>query len=90
MTRYRRRRLERGESVASAVSAALVGVGVAAAAYYVTRLFLAREPLADGRLPSRRPLLTDGGSESGALKAGAEAGSDGPSPDESEGHDPGA
>jgi hypothetical protein len=90
MTRYRRRRLERGESVASAVSAAALGIGVAAAAYYVTRLFLAREPLADRRLPSRRPLLTEGEPESGTLTAGAGSGSDGPSPDEAGGHDPGA
>jgi len=90
MTRYRRRPLERGESAASALGAALVGIGTAAVAYYVTRLFLAREPLAERRLPSHASGTT--GSETGrmALAAPRVPVIEGPSPDEAGGHDPGA
>lgn len=48
MTRYRRKKLSRGDSAAAAVTSTIIGVGTAVAVFYVTRLFLSREPLAGG------------------------------------------
>jgi len=41
--RYRRLRPSRADDVVSALVSGLLGAGVAAAAFYVTRLFLVRE-----------------------------------------------
>lgn len=41
--RYRRLRPSRADDVVAALASVLLGAGVAAAAFYVTRLFLARE-----------------------------------------------
>jgi hypothetical protein len=64
--RYRRKRPSRGDSLAAAAVSVALGAGVAAAAFYFTRLLLCREPLAgSGRV---------GGDESlrGRLNAGVE------------------
>jgi hypothetical protein len=50
MTRYRRRPLTREDSLASAAMSLVVGAGVAAFTFYVTRLLLSREPLSDERV----------------------------------------
>ncbi len=47
MTRFRRRSLKRGETVAAALASAVLGLGTAAVAYYVTRLLLSRESFAE-------------------------------------------
>lgn len=46
--RYRRIRPSKGDSAAAAVVSVAIGAGVAFGAFYLTRLFLAREPLAEG------------------------------------------
>jgi hypothetical protein len=46
MTRYRRRELTGRDRATAAVASALVGIGTAAVAFYITRILLAREPLA--------------------------------------------
>lgn len=64
MPRYRRLKLSREDSAASAVLSLAVGVGAAAVTWYVTRLFLSRDPLeaAPPVLPdtSPRPALARG------------------------------
>lgn len=61
MTRYhRRRRPECRETVTAAALAAGVAVGVGAVTFYLTRLFLAREPLGE-RTDTDEPAGTDGG-----------------------------
>jgi hypothetical protein len=45
MTRYRRRRPRPSETVTSAAVSLAIGAAAAATAFYVVRLFLAREPL---------------------------------------------
>ncbi|MEM7415210.1 MAG: hypothetical protein AAF389_06925 [Gemmatimonadota bacterium] len=45
MARYRRKRLTKGERTAAAASSLAIGAGIAAAAYYVTRILLSREEL---------------------------------------------
>lgn len=52
MARYRRRNPTRIDNLASLGASLVVGAGVAAAAFYVTRILLARDTLDDGRLPS--------------------------------------
>lgn len=47
MTRYRRKKLSRGDNAAAAMTSALLGIGTAAVAFYVTRILLSREPLAN-------------------------------------------
>ena len=46
--RYRRIRPSKGDSAAAAFVSVAIGAGVAFGAFYLTRLFLAREPLAEG------------------------------------------
>ena len=65
MTRYWRRRSRLGDTVASAAVSLAVGAAAAATTFYVVRLFLAREPLGQPRLPAgadgpRRAGGTDG------------------------------
>jgi hypothetical protein len=78
VTRYRRKKLSRGDSAAAAVTSTILGIGTAALAFYVTRLFLSREPLAGGG-----GVLAAGAEPSGALPPGDE------SAPEADGHDPG-
>ena len=78
MTRYRRKKLSRGDSAAAAVTSTILGLGTAALAFYVTRLFLSRETLTGGG-----ELLTDGGEPISVLPPGDE------SAPEADGHDPG-
>ena len=69
--RYRRKRLSRGDSLAAATVSVALGAGVAAVAFYVTRVLLSREPLAGGERVSGPEA-----DESGRLPAGeGEAGS---------------
>ena len=54
MARYRRKKLTRGENLAATATSLAIGAGVAAAAWYVTRILLSRDDmsppeLADGR-----------------------------------------
>lgn len=58
MARYRRRNPTRPDTIASVGVSLVVGAGVAAAAFYLTRILLARDTLEDGRLasPGRRAL----------------------------------
>ena len=85
MTRYRRKKLSRGDTAAAAVTSTILGIGTAALAFYVTRLFLSREQLAGAReFPAGDgPLLVDGVEPGGALPPGDE------SAPEADGHDPG-
>ncbi|KPJ84013.1 MAG: hypothetical protein AMS19_02300 [Gemmatimonas sp. SG8_23] len=71
MTRYRRRRLTREDTIASAAASVAVGLGVATVTFYLTRLFLSREPLTE----SERPKLP-GTRAHGTLPPGAENGHD--------------
>jgi hypothetical protein len=71
MTRYRRRRLTREDTIASAAASVAVGLGVATVTFYLARLFLSREPLTE----SERPKLS-GTRARGALPPGAENGHD--------------
>lgn len=72
-TRYRRKRLSRGDSLAAAAVSVALGAGVAAATFYFTRLMLSRETLAGGGrvgLDEETPAqLTDGGEESDGARA---------------------
>jgi len=52
MARYRRRSPTRVDTAASLGTSLLVGAGVAAAVFYVTRLFLARDTMEGGRIAS--------------------------------------
>lgn len=45
MPRYRRLKLSRNDSAATTALSIAVGVGAAAVTWYVTRLFLSRDPL---------------------------------------------
>lgn len=45
MARYRRVPLSRQDSIASLTTSLVVGAGAVVVTYYVTRLFLSREPL---------------------------------------------
>ncbi len=51
MARYRRVRLSRGDSIASAAVSLVVGTGAAVVTFYLTRLLLSRETLAPVALP---------------------------------------
>jgi hypothetical protein len=81
MTRYWRRRSRLGDTVASAAVSLAVGAAAAATTFYVVRLFLAREPLGQPRLPAGTAPGGQGGGRS--LPAGADGprragGTDGP------------
>jgi hypothetical protein len=69
MTRYRRRRLSREDSIASATVSLVVGVGAAAFTFYVTRLLLSREPLSERR-PNELPPSPAGRLSSADLAGG--------------------
>jgi len=73
--RYRRKRLSRGDSLAAMAVSVALGAGVAAAAFYLTRLMLSRDLLAgtdraagSGTDVSGR--LSTGDEESGSEPAG--------------------
>ena len=83
MTRYRRKKLTKGDTAAAAVTSAILGIGTAAVAFYVTRLFLSRETLAGGAEPVASPALPASAEADRALPPPAEGRS------ESGGHDPG-
>ena len=53
MSRWIRNRPERRHDVQSAITAIGIGAAVGAAAFYVMRTCLAREPLPEAVLPSR-------------------------------------
>ncbi len=48
MTRYVRRRLSRGDGLAAAAVSLAVAAGVGVVTFYVTRIFLSREPVGSG------------------------------------------
>ncbi len=50
--RYRRRPPTRGETARAAVISAALGAGIGLVSFYLTRLLLAREPLASGATAS--------------------------------------
>jgi hypothetical protein len=55
MPRYERRRLSRGEEMKAVGMAAGVAAGMGAAAWYVARIFLARERVDGASAPSSVP-----------------------------------
>ncbi|HEY0022442.1 MAG TPA: hypothetical protein VGB24_06010 [Longimicrobium sp.] len=61
MPRYERRRLSRGEEMKAVGMAAGVAAGIGAAAWYVARIFLARERVDGASAPSPAPLPEAGG-----------------------------
>jgi len=63
--KYRRTRPSRADSVAAAAVSVAIGAGVAAAAFYVTRLFLSREPLGAGTAVMTRGAASSSSEESG-------------------------
>lgn len=64
MPRYRRLPLSQEESWASALTSIAIGAGVAAATWYLTRLYLSRdaldEPTSELTEAADRPVLADG------------------------------
>jgi hypothetical protein len=56
MPRYERRRLSKGEEMKAVGMAAGVAAGIGAAAWYVARIFLARERVDGASAPSAMPL----------------------------------
>ncbi|HEX8321433.1 hypothetical protein [Longimicrobium sp.] len=61
MPRYERRRLSRGEEMKAVGMAAGVAAGIGAAAWYVARIFLARERVDGASVPSPAPVPEAGG-----------------------------
>ena len=75
MPRYRRLRLSKQDSGKAAAVSVVVGAGVAALTFYVTRLLLSRDPISPAELEAgaRRSLLSAGSSTSAARPAAEEA-----------------
>jgi hypothetical protein len=61
MPRYERRRLSRGEEMKALGVASGVAAGIGAAAWYVARIFLARERVDGGAAASPAPAPEAGG-----------------------------
>ena len=70
-TRYRRKRLSRGDSLAAAAVSVALGAGVGAVAFYLTRLLLSREPLAGGTRVSGQDTDTSGRLPAGDGESGS-------------------
>ena len=61
MPRYERRRLSKSEEMKAVGMAAGVAAGIGAAAWYVARIFLARERVGGAGAPAPAPLPEAGG-----------------------------